>query len=137
MLIVNGLTLHKTWYHYLKTTKDWLAELLQRIDAPEIAMELLKEDDYITRSFAAQSLAKHEDLHLKFAEDEHHSVRIIAAENSVDEKLISSLIEDKHSSVRRMAISSAAKNKLKLSSQTLESGLVVKRSLLYALWLPH
>ena len=99
------------------------AELLQRIDAPEIAMELLKEDDYITRSFAAQSLAKHEDLHLKFAEDEHHSVRIIAAENSVDENLISSLIDDKHSSVRRMAISSAAKNKLKLSSQTLESGL--------------
>ena len=125
-----SLDAHRKWANsaqdlepLLENHKRLVAELLQRIDAPEIAMELLKEDDYITRSFAAQSLAKHEDLHLKFAEDEHHSVRIIAAENSVDEKLISSLIEDKHSSVRRMAISSAAKNKLKLSSQTLESGL--------------
>ena len=125
-----SLDAHRKWANsaqdlepLLENHKRLVAELLQRIDAPEIAMELLKEDDYITRSFAAQSLAKHEDLHLKFTEDKHHSVRIIAAENSVDEKLISSLIEDKHSSVRRMAISSAAKNKLKLSSQTLESGL--------------
>ena len=86
-------------------------------------MQLLEEDDHITRSFAAQSLSEHEDLHHQFAKDEHHSVRIVAAEYSLDEDLISSLIEDRHSSVRRMAISSAAKNKLKLSSQTLESGL--------------
>jgi len=126
-----SLDAHRKWANsaqdlepLLDNHKRLAAELLQRIDAPEIAMTLLEEDDYITRSFAAQSLAKDEALHHKFAEDDHHSVRIIAAENSADEELISSLIEDKHSSVRRMAISNAAKNKLKLSSKTLEAGLL-------------
>lgn len=125
-----SLDAHRKWANtaddllpLLGNHKRLVAELLQRIDAPEIALSLLEEEDHITRSFAAKSLANNEDLHSKFAEDEHHSVRIVAAENSLDEDLISSLIEDKHSSVRKMAISNAAKNKLKLSSETLEAGL--------------
>ncbi len=125
-----SLDAHRKWANsaddllpLLANHKRLAAELLQRIDAPEVALSLLEEDDHITRSFAAQSLANNEDLHSKFAEDEHHSVRIVAAENSLDEDLVSSLIEDKHSSVRRMAISNAAENKLKLSPDTLEAGL--------------
>lgn len=125
-----SLDAHRKWANtaddllpLLVNHKRLVAELLQRIDAPEISLSLLEEEDHITRSFAAKSLANNEDLHSKFAEDEHHSVRIVAAENSLDEDLISSLIEDKHSSVRKMAISNAAKNKLKLSSETLEAGL--------------
>ena len=109
-----SLDAHRKWANsaddllpLLANHKRLAAELLQRIDAPEVALSLLEEDDHITRSFAAQSLANNEDLHSKFAEDEHHSVRIVAAENSLDEDLVSSLIEDKHSSVRRMAISNA------------------------------
>ena len=56
--------------------------VVQRIDAPEIAAELLDEEDHIIRSFAAKSLAKSVDLHSTFADDLHHSVRIVAAENS-------------------------------------------------------
>ncbi len=125
-----SLDAHRKWANsaddllpLLANHKRLAAELLQRIDAPEVALSLLEEDDHITRSFAAQSLANNEGLHSKFAEDEHHSVRIVAAENSLDEDLVSSLIEDKHSSVRRMAISNAAENKLKLSPDTLEAGL--------------
>ena len=60
-----SLDAHRKWANsaqdlvpLLENHKRLAAELLQRIDAPEIAMELFKEDDYITRSFAAQSLAK-------------------------------------------------------------------------------
>ena len=107
----------------MKGHKRLIGELLQRIDAPEIAKELLEEEDHITRSFAAKNLAQVESLHSRFAADLHHSVRIIAAENSSDKELISSLIEDKHSSVRRSAIASAAKNQLRLDEKTLEKGL--------------
>ncbi len=107
----------------MEVNKRLVGELLQRIAAPNIALALLEEDDHIARCFAAKSLANSEDLHSQFAKDEHHSVRIIAAENSSDEKLISSLIQDKHSAVRRSAISNAAKNKLSLSQETLDSGL--------------
>ena len=71
-----------------------------------------------------RALAKDEDLHHKIYQRRAsfcpncRSRKILQMRN-----LISSLIEDKHSSVRRMAISNAAKNKLKLSSKTLDSGL--------------
>ena len=107
----------------MEVNKRLVGELLQRITAPNIALALLEEDDHIARCFAAKSLANSEDLHSQFAKDEHHSVRIIAAENSSDKELISSLIQDKHSAVRRSAISNAAKNKLRLSQETLDSGL--------------
>ena len=125
-----SLDAHRKWANksedllpLMDNNKRLIGELLQRIDAPDIALILLEEDDHITRCFAAKSLASSEDLHSRFAEDEHHSVRIIAAENSIDKSLISSLIEDKHSAVRRTAISTAAKNKLNLSQETLETGL--------------
>ena len=73
----------------MKNNKRLVGELLQKIDAPEIATMLLEEEDHIIRSFAAKSLAKSADLHSTFAEDLHHSVRIVAAENSNDELLIS------------------------------------------------
>lgn len=107
----------------MKNNKRLVGELLQRIDAPEIAAELLDEEDHIIRSFAAKSLAKSVDLHPTFADDLHHSVRIVAAENSSDESLISVLIQDKHSAVRKAAIATAVKQKLQLDEKILISGL--------------
>lgn len=107
----------------MKNNKRLVGELLQRIDAPEIAAELLDEEDHIIRSFAAKSLAKSVDLHPTFADDLHHSVRIIAAENSSDESLISVLIQDKHSAVRKAAIANAVEQKLQLDEKILISGL--------------
>lgn len=107
----------------MKNNKRLVGELLQRIDAPEIAAELLGEEDHIIRSFAAKSLAKSVDLHPTFADDLHHSVRIVAAENSSDEILISVLIQDKHSAVRKAAIATAIEQKLQLDEKILISGL--------------
>lgn len=107
----------------MKNNKRLVGELLQRIDAPEIAAELLDEEDHVIRSFAAKSLAKSVDLHPTFADDLHHSVRIIAAENSSDESLISVLIQDKHSAVRKAAIANAVEQKLQLDEKILISGL--------------
>lgn len=107
----------------MKNNKRLVGELLQRIDAPEIAAELLDEEDHIIRSFAAKSLAKSVDLHPIFADDLHHSIRIIAAENSSDESLISVLIQDKHSAVRKAAIANAVEQKLQLDEKILISGL--------------
>ena len=125
-----SLDAHRKWANtaddllpLLENHKRLAAELLQRVDAPDIALTLLEEEDHITRSFAAKNLANSEELHSRFTKDEHHSVRIVAAEFSSDENLISSLIEDKHSAVRRAAISNAAKHKLKIDSDVLDSGL--------------
>ena len=125
-----SLDAHRKWANtaddllpLLENHKRLAAELLQRVDAPDIALTLLEEEDHITRSFAAKSLANSEELHSRFTKDEHHSIRIVAAEFSNDENLISSLIEDKHSAVRRAAISNAAKHKLKIDSGVLDSGL--------------
>ena len=107
----------------MKNNKRLVGELLQRIDAPEIAAELLGEEDHVIRSFAAKSLAKSVDLHPTFADDLHHSVRIIAAENSSDESIISVLIQDKHSAVRKAAIANAVEQKLQLDEKILISGL--------------
>ena len=107
----------------MKNNKRLVGELLQRIDAPEIAAELLDEEEHIIRSFAAKSLAKSVDLHPTFADDLHHSVRIVAAENSSDESLISVLIQDKHSAVRKAAIATAVEQKLQLDEKILISGL--------------
>ena len=98
-------------------------ELLEKIDAPEIAKLLLENTDHLTRSFAAKSLAIDTDLHEVFANDSHYSIRIVAANNSVDVALISSLIQDSHSSVRRAAISTASREGLHLEAETLERGL--------------
>jgi hypothetical protein len=98
-------------------------ELLEKVNAPEVARKLLGSDDYLTRSFAARSLAQADDLHEMFSNDEHHSVRIVAANNSLDAKLISDLIDDSHSSVRRAAIATASKEGLELDDETLERGL--------------
>lgn len=98
-------------------------ELLEKVNAPEVARKLLESDDYLTRSFAARSLAQADDLHEMFSNDEHHSVRIVAANNSLDAKLISDLIDDSHSSVRRAAIATASKEGLELDDETLERGL--------------
>jgi len=125
-----SLDAHRKWAKHpddllplMKDNKRLVGELLQRVPAPQIASQLLDEEDHIIRSFAAKSLAKSDDLHLRFSQDPHHSVRIIAAENSIDENLISALIQDKHSAVRRAAISSASNHKMQLSQETLESGL--------------
>ena len=125
-----SLDAHRKWAQtsddllpLMKNNKRLVGELLERVPAPEIAIQLLEEEDHIIRSFAAKSLAESADLHSRFSEDIHHSVRIIAAENSLDENLISNLINDKHSAVRRSAISSAAEHKMQLSEETLESGL--------------
>ena len=107
----------------MKNNKRLVGELLQRIDAPEIAAELLDEEEHIIRSFAAKSLAKSVDLHPTFADDLHHSVRIVAAENSSDGSLISVLIQDKHSAVRKAAIATAVEQKLQLDEKILISGL--------------
>lgn len=107
----------------MKNNKRLVGELLQKIDAPEIAIMLLEEEDHIIRSFAAKSLAKSADLHSTFAEDSHHSVRIVAAENSNDELLISALILDKHSAVKKAAIANAVAQSLQLDEDILMSGL--------------
>ena len=98
-------------------------ELLEKVDAPEIARTLLESEDNLTRSFAANSLAFEEYLHEVFANDSHHSIRIVAAKKSVDVELISSLIQDSHSSVRRAAIATASREGLHLKNETLERGL--------------
>ena len=51
----------------MKNNKRLVGELLQKIDAPEIAALLLDEEDHIIRSFAAKSLAKSADFHPTFA----------------------------------------------------------------------
>jgi hypothetical protein len=107
----------------MKNNKRLVGELLQKIDAPEIAALLLDEEDHIIRSFAAKSLAKSADFHPTFAKDLHHSIRIVAAENPSDESLISALIQDKHSAVRKAAIANAVEQKLQLDEKILISGL--------------
>ncbi len=99
------------------------AELLERIDANKLASELLDSEDHITRSFAASSLKNDSKFHKIMARDLHHSVRVVAAENSVEKNIISRLITDEHSSVRRAAIASASKNMIELDDDILESGL--------------
>ncbi len=103
--------------------KRVIGEILERIEAPDIAKELLKEDDYIVRSFAAKSLADDDTLHNSFSEDEHHSIRSIAAEHSSNTDLISKLIGDSHSAVRRSAIATAAREGMELDQETLKLGL--------------
>ena len=125
-----SLDAHRKWARnpedlvpLMKNNKRLVGELLQKIDAPEIATMLLEEEDHIIRSFAAKSLAKSADLHSTFAEDSHHSVRIVAAENSNDELLISALILDKHSAVKKAAITNAVAHSLQLDEDILMSGL--------------
>ena len=125
-----SLDAHRKW---AKTPEDLVplmesnqriaGELLEKVEAPEIAKLLLENDDHLTRSFAAKSLANDTDLHENFANDLHHSIRIVAANNSIDVKLISSLIVDSHSSVRRAAIATASREGLHLEDETLERGL--------------
>ena len=50
-------------------------------------------------------------------------MRIIAAQNSNDEKLISSLINDNHSAVRRAAISTASEKDMNLDERVLKNAL--------------
>ena len=107
----------------MKEHKRVVGELLEKVDAPDIARELLEESDHIIRSFAAKSLAKNDSIHDSFAKDEHHSVRVIAAEYSKNPELISALIRDSHSAVRRTAIATAAREGLQLDQKTLELGL--------------
>ena len=107
----------------MEGNKRLVGELLERIPAPEIASQLLDEEDHVIRSFAAKSLADSDNFHFRFSEDSHHSVRVVAAENSIDEIIISKLIKDKHSSVRKAAIATASEHKMQLSQETLESGL--------------
>ena len=103
--------------------KRLVAEMLQKIPDKDIAIKLLSEDDNVIRCFAAKVLADSESFHSKFASDEHHSVRIIAAQNSNDEKLISSLINDNHSAVRRAAISTASEKDMNLDERVLKNAL--------------
>lgn len=103
--------------------KRLVAEMLEKIPDKDIAIKLLSEDDNVIRCFAAKVLADSESFHSKFASDEHHSVRIIAAQNSNDEKLISSLINDNHSAVRRAAISTASEKDMNLDERVLKSAL--------------
>jgi len=125
-----SLDAHRKWARtaedlepLMANNKRLVAELLQRISAPDLAEQLLEEEDHIIRGFAARSLSKSENLHKKFASDVHHSVRIVAAENSTDSELISKLVEDPHSAVKRAAISTASINKMKLSDETMKLGL--------------
>ncbi len=125
-----SLDAHRKWAQnsddllpLMENHKRVVGEILQRIDSPEVAKELLKENDYIIRSFAAKSLAKDESLHNSFAKDEHHSIRVIAAEYSTKTDLISELIADSHSAVRRSAIATAAREGMKLDQDTLKMGL--------------
>ena len=125
-----SLDAHRKW---AKTPEDLVplmesnqrtaGELLEKVEAPDIAKLLLESDDHLTRSFAAKSLAIDTDLHEAFANDSHHSIRIVAANNSIDVALISSLIQDPHSSVRRAAIATASREGLHLEDDTLERGL--------------
>ena len=126
-----ALDAHRKWANspeelepLMANNKRLVAELLEKIPSPEIAKRLLSEEDHVIRSFAAKNLSKSEALHSQFAKDEHHSVRIIAAENSVDESLISSLIEDEHSSVRKAAIMTASENKMRLDDAILKKALI-------------
>ena len=100
-----------------------VGELLSKIDAPELAIELLENPDSITRSFAAKSLSSKEELHKRFSLDDHHSVRVVAAEFSKDSEIISSLISDAHSSVRRAAIANASRNNIVVSTEVLNSSM--------------
>lgn len=107
----------------MANNKRLVAEMLEKIPDKDIATKLLSEDDHVIRCFAAKILADSESLHKKFASDEHHSVRIIAAENSNDEKLISSLLNDKHSAVRKAAISTASEKEMILDEEVLKNAL--------------
>ena len=107
----------------MANNKRLVAEMLEKIPDNDIATKLLSEDDHVIRCFAAKILADSESLHKKFASDEHHSVRIIAAENSNDEKLISSLLNDKHSAVRKAAISTASEKEMILDEEVLKNAL--------------
>ena len=107
----------------MANNKRLVAEMLEKIPDPDIATKLLSEDDHVIRCFAAKTLAHSEILHKKFASDEHHSVRIIAAENSSDEKLISLLLDDKHSAVRKAAISTASEKEMILDEVVLKNAL--------------
>lgn len=107
----------------MANNKRLVAEMLEKIPDPDIARKLLSEDDHVIRCFAAKILAESENLHKNFASDEHHSVRIIAAENSSDEKLISSLLNDKHSAVRKAAISTASEKEMSLDDEVLKKAL--------------
>jgi HEAT repeat protein len=107
----------------MANNKRLVAEMLEKIPDKDIATKLLSEDDHVIRCFAAKILADSESLHKKFASDEHHSVRIIAAENSNDEKLISSLLNDKHSAVRKAAISIASEKEMILDEEVLKNAL--------------
>ncbi len=113
--------------------KRLVAEMLEKVNAPDIANKLLDEEDHIIRGFAAKSLAKSEKLHPKFASDSHHSVRIIAAQYSNDEQMISKLIQDKHSAVRKAAISTASKNNINLDGSVLKKALKSSDSALRSL----
>ena len=125
-----SLDAHRKWANspedlmpLMENNQRTAGELLEKVDAPDVARKLLESKDHLTRSFAARSLAKVEDLHELFSSDEHHSVRIVAASNSLDTKLISKLIDDSHSSVRRAAIATASNEGLELNDETLERGL--------------
>ena len=107
----------------MANNKRLVAEMLEKIPDHDIATKLLSEDDHVIRCFAAKILADSESLHKKFASDEHHSVRIIAAENSSDEKLISLLLDDKHSAVRKAAISTASEKEMILDEELLKNAL--------------
>ena len=107
----------------MANNKRLVAEMLEKIPDHDIATKLLSEDDHVIRCFAAKILADSDSLHKKFASDEHHSVRIIAAENSSDEKLISSLLNDKHSAVRKAAISTASEKEMILDEEVLKNAL--------------
>ena len=107
----------------MANNKRLVAEMLEKIPDHDIATKLLSEDDHVIRCFAAKILANSESLHKKFASDEHHSVRIIAAQNSSDEKLISSLLNDKHSAVKKAAISTASNKEMILDEEVLKNAL--------------
>lgn len=107
----------------MANNKRLVAEMLEKIPDTNIATKLLSEDDHVIRCFAAKTLAGSDSLHQKFASDEHHSVRIIAAENSSDENLISSLLNDKHSAVRKAAISTASEKEMILDEEVLKNAL--------------
>ncbi|MDP6869215.1 MAG: hypothetical protein QGI21_00370 [Candidatus Poseidoniaceae archaeon] len=113
------------------------AELLEQVEASDLAIELLDSEDYITRAFSGNALKTNTEYHDIMSRDEHHSVRIIVAENSTDSGFISKLISDNHSSVRREAIASASRNMIELDDKTLERGLTSSdpslRSLISAL----
>lgn len=99
------------------------AELLENIEAPELAKVLFGNDDNVTRAFAASALCDDVELHDAMSKDIHHSIRRVAAENSEDSSIISTLMQDKHSSVRRAAIATAARNNIELSDEAIESAL--------------